>query len=213
MEKFHYLHKRYKEVKHIIQQRIEEFDKLWWEKKHSEIFYEFIFCLLTPQSKAQKAWQATLTIIENRTLYTGSCKDIQPFLKGVRFYKKKACYIVENRDKFYVDGHFLLIDMINENDLKKTRKHLVNTVKGYGYKEASHFLRNIGLYKNIAILDRHILKNMVKYGYIEKIPASLTPKKYLEIEKKFMEFSQDIGIPSKHLDLLLWYMEANEVFK
>ena len=27
------------------------------------------------------------------------------------------------------------------------------------YKEASHFLRNIGFGENIAILDRHILKN------------------------------------------------------
>lgn len=38
-------------------------------------------------------------------------------------------------------------------------------------------------------------------------------KKYLEIEEKMREFSVAIDIPMPHLDLLLWYKEAGEVFK
>lgn len=52
------------------------------------------------------------------------------------------------------------------------------------YKEASHFLRNVGFGEDIAILDRHILKNLVKLEVINELPKTLTPKLYLEIEEK-----------------------------
>ena len=45
---------------------------------------------------------------------------------------------------------------------------------GLGYKEASHFLRNIGLSEDIPILDRHILKNLVLLGAIDKVPSSIS---------------------------------------
>ncbi len=82
-----------------------------------------------------------------------------------------------------------------------------------GYKESSHFLRNIGFGDDIAILDRHILKNLVKYGVIKEIPKSLTDKKYLEIEQKMKKFSEEAEIPFSHLDLLWWSEETGEIFK
>ena len=92
------------------------------------------------------------------------------------------------------------------------REFLVKNVKGHGYKEVSHFMRNIG-YKNLSILDRHILKNLKKYKVIDEIPKSLTAKKYCEIEDKFLEFSKKINIPMDHLDLLFWSRETGEIFK
>jgi N-glycosylase/DNA lyase len=50
-------------------------------------------------------------------------------------------------------------------------------------------------------------------GVIDEIPTTLSKKKYLEIERKMKAFSEKIGIPMGHLDLLLWYKEAGEVFK
>ncbi len=41
----------------------------------------------------------------------------------------------------------------------------------------------------------------------------MSNKKYIEIEEKMKEFSKKITIPLDHLDLVLWYMEAGEVFK
>ncbi len=93
------------------------------------------------------------------------------------------------------------------------REWLVKNVKGLGYKEAGHFLRNIGLGEDLAILDRHILKNLMLMGVIDAVPASLSKKTYLDIEKKMIEFSKQVGIPMGQLDLLLWYKEAGEVFK
>lgn len=84
---------------------------------------------------------------------------------------------------------------------------------GLGYKEAGHFLRNVGLGEDLAILDRHILKNLVLLGVIDEVPASLTKRRYLEIERRMIEFSKKTGIPMGHLDLLLWSKETGEIFK
>ena len=74
-------------------------------------------------------------------------------------------------------------------------------------------MRNLGMGRDLAILDRHILKNLLAFGVINEIPSSMTRKKYLEIEERMSIFSSDEGIPMDHLDLLFWYMEAGEIFK
>jgi N-glycosylase/DNA lyase len=89
---------------------------------------------------------------------------------------------------------------------------LVKNFKGFGMKEASHFLRNTGHF-DLAILDRHILRNLLELGVIEEVPESLSAKNYLAIEEKMKDFSNQIGIPFAHLDMLLWAKEAGEVFK
>jgi N-glycosylase/DNA lyase len=99
------------------------------------------------------------------------------------------------------------------SDARDARDWLVQKVKGVGYKEASHFLRNIGYEEEFAILDRHILKNLKLLGVIEKIPNSLSKKRYLEIEKRMKEFAERIEIPMADLDLLLWYKETGMIFK
>ncbi len=98
-------------------------------------------------------------------------------------------------------------------DAKRAREWLVENVKGYGYKEASHFLRNIGLGADLAILDRHILKNLKSAGVIRQIPKSLNRKNYLDVEERMRKFARKVRIPLDHLDLVLWYKEAGEVFK
>ena len=93
-------------------------------------------------------------------------------------------------------------------------KNYQNFVGGFGgvCLHNSHFLRNIG-HRNLAILDRHILKNLHKLNVINEIPATLTPKKYFEIENKFIEFSNKVNISMDELDLLFWSQETGEVFK
>ncbi len=98
-------------------------------------------------------------------------------------------------------------------DPLEAREWLVANILGLGYKEASHFLRNIGRGEEIAILDRHILKNLHRHGVIEKVPDSLSKKEYMRIEGLMKGFSKRTGIPLAHLDLLFWSMETGEIFK
>jgi N-glycosylase/DNA lyase len=95
---------------------------------------------------------------------------------------------------------------------KEARDWLVKNIKGLGYKEASHFMRNVG-YKNLAILDRHIINVMHDYKVLKQKPKALTKKNYLEIETKFKKLSKQLNMSAAELDLYMWYMKAGEVLK
>lgn len=132
----------------------------------------------------------------------------------MRFKYKKSKYLVYAREKFSEDGKLVIRSALGKNiNTFKKREWLVNNIKGIGYKEASHFLRNIGFGSDIAILDRHILRTLKSIKVIDEISESLSKKKYLNIEEKMRNFSKDIKIPMDHLDLLFWYREKGEVFK
>jgi len=109
---------------------------------------------------------------------------------------------------------FMVRKMLTFTDnILERRKWLAENVMGMGYKEASHFLRNVGFVEELAILDRHILKNMKIYGVIPELPKNISPKLYLELENKLMTFARQIKIPMGHLDFIFWYKETNNVFK
>jgi N-glycosylase/DNA lyase len=201
----------YNPVRGQIENRLHEFGCIWENANDEELFTELVFCLLTPQSKAKTCWNAILRLKRKGMIFNGDACLVQDELFGVRFNKRKAEYICLARKTFSLCSiKSTLREFSNSFD---AREWLVNNILGLGYKEASHFLRNIGFGLDLAILDRHILKNLVLLNVIDEIPASLSKKAYLEIEKKMTRFSIDVGIPMAQLDLLLWYKEAGEVFK
>jgi len=208
------LKKLYKKIKPQITNRIKEFELIWEKNLNKRIFEELVFCLLTPQSNAKSCWSAVNDLKKKRILLTGNAKQLAENLSKARFKNNKARYIVEARSKFIINKKFILPSLLKEfKGVFDMRNWLVKEVKGYGYKEASHFLRNIGLGKDICILDRHILKNLKNFGVIKQIPSTISKDKYLFIERKMKAFSKKIKIPNNHLDLLLWFKEAGEVFK
>jgi N-glycosylase/DNA lyase len=201
----------YLPVKGTIEARLEEFNEIWEEGTDKDLFRELAFCLLTPQSRARTCWAAIERMVSKSMLTRCGPDKIREELVGVRFSHRKADYICEARGLFAARS---IRDVISGfSNPEKAREWLVENIKGLGYKEASHYLRNIGLGENLAILDRHILKNLKLMDVIDEIPTTLNKKNYLEIERKMRAFSEKTGIPMCHLDLLLWYKEAGEVFK
>jgi N-glycosylase/DNA lyase len=85
-------------------------------------------------------------------------------------------------------------------------------VKGLGYKEASHFLRNIGV-KGHAILDKHVMRCLAEVGVIDSPKPPSTRRKYLEVEQQLTRFAREIGVDFDELDLVLWSMKTGEVLK
>lgn len=204
----------YSSIQEGIEARLDEFSEVWKNETEENLFSELAFCLLTPQSKAKMCWGSICTLKEKNVLIDGSEEEVLDCLYGVRFKYKKAKYIVEVRELFKTNGKITLRKKIEKNNSPfEIREWLVKNVKGMGHKEASHFLRNIGKGDDLAILDRHILKNLKLIGVIEKIPESIPPKKYLELENIVREFSKEVGIPLDHLDIVLWYKETKEIFK
>jgi len=203
----------YKNKKQDIKQRLESFRRIY-KKGNRDIFRELCFCILTPQSKATICDKAIKRLQKEGLLFNGASQErIRSCLKGVRFPNNKAGYIVGVKNFFKNGKGPDVKSRLDTRDLSKTRDWLVKNVKGLGYKEASHFLRNIGFGKDLAILDRHIMKNLKRYNVINRIPASLGRKKYIEIEHKMKQFFKNIGITMEEIDLLFWSMETGFVFK
>jgi len=208
------LRKIYLLKKKEIVSRLREFERWWTDKTDEEIFTELSFCILTPQSRAKFCWDAITALREENLLLKGNVDRIREKLHCVRFHNKKAQYVVDARRLFMKDGRVSIKVLLSEfADVYERREWLVKNIKGLGYKEASHFLRNLGFGKDIAILDRHILRNLKLLGVIKEIPGSMGRRKYLEVEKNMAEFAKEIDIPLAHLDLLLWYKETGEIFK
>ena len=204
----------YSDVGDTVRARLAEFDSVWKKGSEEDLFSEMAFCLLTPQSKAKVCWAAISRLRENGLLFSGTPEQIVEHLRGVRFKIRKSEYIALAREQFSENGRLAVRERIASlGEPYDAREWLVKNVKGYGYREASHFLRNIGLGRGLTILDRHILKNLKFLGVIQEVPSSLTRRKYLEIEDRMKTFAESVGIPVEQLDLVLWYKEAGEVFK
>jgi N-glycosylase/DNA lyase len=213
MKDLDYIKNQYQLKGRKIRERLEEFKQVLSENDE-RIFAELAFCLCTPQSKATISWNAIESLIRNNLLLTGDVETIRPFLNAVRFCETKVKYIVDARNFFTENGKLNIKQKIlSFKDPLKAREWLVENINGFGMKEASHFLRNIGYSFDLAILDVHVIKNLYEYGFINAIPKTLTKKLYLEIEQRMRSFARRIGIDLQELDLLLWSEETGIIFK
>ena len=178
------------------------------DKSYNErIFEELVFCLLTANTSAVMGLKGVDAV--RSVLVNGTYEQIRDKLveSGYRFPNKRAEYIIEARNKKF--DFKTILESKNKFEL---REFFVDNVKGIGYKESSHFLRNIGIF-GLAILDKHILRTMLEYNIINKIPNSLDKNKYLKLEQSFIQFSEQLNISMDELDLLLWSMKNGRILK
>ena len=196
----------YKQRRAAIRKRLKEFEDV----PQSEYFYELVYCLLTPQSSAVNAGKAVQLLRKHdfRNVNINPERLLHQKEFYIRFHKTKAKHLIAFKDQFTIINDHLS----NGSSSVELRVWLVKNVKGMGWKEASHFLRNIG-HRELAILDRHILKNLLRVGALRSLPKTLTSKHYSAIEHKFKQFSAQVNIPMDELDLLFWSMETGEILK
>ena len=204
----------HREIRARIEERIRIFRQIWKHGSEEDIFIELVFCLLTPQTKARQGEKAVKLLLEKDLVFQGTVAELSKHLNIVRFRNKKAEYLVRAREQFTRNGNITLKKTLEQLESPRAmRGYLSREVKGFGLKEASHFLRNIGLGAELAILDRHILKNLALAGCIAGVPDSITPARYLAIEKSMTGLAAELDIPLEHLDFVLWYMETGDIYK
>jgi len=200
--------KKDKKVAALVEKRIREFSRTF-KSGERRWFVEATFCILTANTSAKMGTRAIDAIKED--MFEKDAKVLEKKLRavGYRFPSSRARYIVENR-KFL--GR-LKRTIISFKDPYSRREWVVKNIKGLGYKESSHFFRNVG-YKDFAILDFHILDYLRRKGVINPIrKGALSRKKYLQIEKIMNKISKWSNTDLSRLDLYLWYMETGEVLR
>jgi N-glycosylase/DNA lyase len=198
------------EVKSMVDQRISEFLEVR-RQDSGAWFVELTYCLLTAYSSAIRGQSCVDALCDCGALLDGSVVEVEETLRrqGHRFAERRAEYVVEARRlatdlKEVIEGF---------EDAKEARRWLVENVKGLGYKEASHFLRNVG-FLDVAIIDRHILSNMREHGVVaDDGSRGLTKRRYLEYERILGRVAENVGMSLGEMDLYLWYRKTGKVLK
>jgi len=139
--------------------------------------------LLVPRTPYQRILDALLSPLSN-----GKRKF------RYRFPRQKAKYIYEflNRED---------LEKIPKNSDLLLREWLL-TVNGIGMKTASWVTRNWLGSQNVAILDIHIYRAGLIAGFFNA--GKCLQKDYVELEKRYLEFSAALEVNAANLDALIW---------
>jgi N-glycosylase/DNA lyase len=199
-----------------IRKRLREFDEVWRRGSDARLWEELAYCIFTAGASARMGLNSVDAV--RALLLDGDSDAMTAALKKAgahRFPVARPQYIVSTRNYFHSDcGMALRKRLRSFKDPVARRDWLAQEkqVKGLGYKEASHFLRNIGV-KGHAILDKHVMRCLAEVGVIDSAKPPSTRRKYLDVEQQLIRFARDIGIDFDELDLVLWSMKTGEVLK
>jgi len=208
------LKRDYRKKRPVIVRRLAEFKAVRSKGDHA-IFEELCYCILTAGSSAKMGMRTVAALRD--LLHGGSERELQQRARAhrVRFWRVRPSYIYGTREYLKETCGMNLRGFIESFDCPQKRRDYFaknRSIKGLGYKEASHFLRNIG-FSGYAILDKHILNSLREMGVIARRSRPTNRGSYLAIEERVKKFADDIGIDLDHLDLLLWSRKTGEILK
>ncbi|HVF86291.1 MAG TPA: N-glycosylase/DNA lyase [Pyrinomonadaceae bacterium] len=197
-----------------VRSRLAEFRGVRQEGSDGRLWEELVFCIFTAGASARMGLRSIEAV--RPLLGAGTHQDLANALAGVhRYPSARSGYIVVTRDYLNTECGMRLRERLeNFADPVERRDWLARErrIKGLGYKEASHFLRNVG-YRGYAILDKHILRSLAELGVIASPQPPTTRAKYLATEERLRDFARDVGIDFDELDLVLWSMKTGEILK
>jgi N-glycosylase/DNA lyase len=199
-----------------IRKRLGEFDEVWRKGSDARLWEELAYCIFTAGASARMGLDSVDAV--RPLLLNGAAEAMTAALKQAgahRFPVARPQYIVVTRNYFRAQFGMALRKRLREfSDPVERRDWLAQEkqVKGLGYKESSHFLRNIGV-KGHAILDKHVMRCLTEVGVVDSAKPPQTRKKYLEVEQELIRFAKDIRVDFDELDLVLWSMKTGEILK
>jgi len=182
-----------------VRKRMKEF------RANNDWFSELCFCILTANYTAEGGIKIQNSVDDFSKLPRARIEKVLR-LHGYRFPKVRSEFI------HLAKKHKENLGSLSSMDSSTQRREwLVGNIKGLGYKESSHFLRNVGFF-DVAIIDRHILFVLHKHNLIE-MPKTMTKKRYLEIECILDKIAKEASMSLGELDLYLWHMKTGKILK
>ena len=204
----------YLERREEVLERLAEFQDIRKNAADERLWEEMVFCFFTGGCSARMGIRSVEAV--RPLLLAGNHAELAAALVGRhRYPNARAGYIVASREFLQEHCGLRLREKLESfADSAARRDWLVKEkrIKGLGYKEASHYLRNIG-YKGYAILDKHILRSLAELKIIDDPEPPNTRKKYLAVEDKLKILAVATKIDFDELDLVLWSMKTGEILK
>ena len=197
-----------------IKRRLAEFEAIWKKGSDEQLWEEMVFCFFTGGCSAKMGLRSIDAV--RSLLGHGSQPEIASALTGVhRYPNARARYVFSSRNFLKEHCNLEIRKKLESFDcMLERRDWLVKEkgIKGLGYKEASHFLRNIGL-KGYAILDKHVLKCLAELKIIADPKPPNTRSTYLRVEDKLRDLTESTKIDFDEMDLVLWSMKTGQILK
>ncbi len=204
----------HRERRPLIRERLAEFDAVGRTGSNERLFEEMVFCFFTGGCSARMGLRSVEAV--RPILMTGDQGELARALVGAhRFPNARSRYIVASRTFLVNDCGMQLRERLNGFDCPHARRDwLVHEpgIKGLGYKEASHYLRNIG-FRGYAILDKHILSSLAELKIIDEPKPPTTRLRYLMVEEKLKNLTRSLEIDMDELDLVLWSIKTGVILK
>ena len=204
----------YQEKRREIRSRLAEFEAVGTTASDERLFEELVFCIYTAGASARMGLRSVEGV--RPVLMNGSLGDIQRALTHRhRWAEARGAYTFQTREYLREHCGLRMRELLAGFETMAERRDFFAAnpgVRGLGYKEASHFLRNVG-FRGYAILDKHILARLAEFGVIESPKPPSTRKRYVDLEEKMKLFAGRIDIDFDELDLLLWYTKTGEILK
>lgn len=202
------------ERKGEIRKRLAEFERIGRSGTDLNLWEEMVFCFFTGGCSARMGLNALEAV--KPILLTGEQPELAAALSGVhRYPNARSRYIVASRHFLREHCGMRLRRKLRSFDCGLERRDWLvkeKGIKGLGYKEASHYLRNIG-FKGYAILDKHVLNCLAELKIIDDPKPPNTRTKYLTIEDKLKDLTTRTGIDFDEMDLVLWSIKTGAILK
>jgi N-glycosylase/DNA lyase len=130
---------------------------------------------------------------------------VEGCLRKYRFPQKRSRQLSNARQIVTKEYGTLTNFLESSLDAVEARAWLINHVPGIGPKQASMFLRNVGVSYELAILDRHVLKYMSALGiYSGKELFISNIKQYRRYEAVLKGHAEELDCSVGLLDWAIW---------
>jgi N-glycosylase/DNA lyase len=210
------LRAEYAQRRKEIRARLRDFRRVWQAASDSRLWEEMVYCIFTAGASAKMGLRSVDAL--RPLLKAGAQSEMTKALVAAgahRFPNARPGYVIVTRDYLEECFSMQLRERLNSfRDPMERRDWLAREprIKGLGYKESSHFLRNIG-FKGYGILDKHIVRCLCELKVIDSPKPPTSRGRYLETEVRMRQFAADTGIDFDELDLLLWSTKTGEILK
>jgi len=206
--------KAHREKRREIRARLREFADIGKHGSDLNLLEEMVFCFFTGGCSARMGLSSLEAI--KPILLTADQPEFASALVGHhRYPNARARYVAQSRDFLREHYDLKLRKKLRSFDCRHERRDWLvreKGIRGLGYKEASHYLRNIG-FKGYAILDKHVLNCLAELKIIDDPKPPNTRSKYLTVEEKLKQLTVMTQIDFDELDLVLWSMKTGVILK
>lgn len=174
-----------------------------------DTFYEGCYCLCAAQNPAVMTARA-VELMRSWAIYVRlgfsperdepvRCDIAAGIRSLVRFHNVKSHRIVAFRGQVKA----IHAALRSGEEVHSLRDRLMTDVKGFSFKEAGHFLRNVG-FRGLAIPDVHVLRRLKSLGLISWKGKSVDIQVCREVEAAMQRYANAIGTDIDSLDVLWW---------